>query len=91
MSPQRYLPVLTGGCSPGLNAFRSCKLESFSLDAAGRKQETERLAPRSEYFYQQEYCGCVYSLRDSNRWRKDQGRERIKICEKYYGQTEEQK
>jgi predicted adenine nucleotide alpha hydrolase (AANH) superfamily ATPase len=44
---------------------------------------------KRENFYQQEYCGCVYSLRDSNRWRKEQGRERIKICEKFYGQAEE--
>ena len=25
---------------------------------------------KEENFYQQEYCGCVYSLRDTNRWRK---------------------
>ena len=25
-------------------------------------------------FYQQQYCGCAYSLRDSNQWRKDNGR-----------------
>ena len=24
---------------------------------------------KRENFYKQEYCGCVYSLRDSNRWR----------------------
>jgi predicted adenine nucleotide alpha hydrolase (AANH) superfamily ATPase len=26
-----------------------------------------------ERFYKQEYCGCSYSLRDSNLWRKTQG------------------
>ena len=36
-------------------------------------------------FYQQEYCGCVYSLRDSNKHRVSQGRERIRIGELYYG------
>jgi len=45
---------------------------------------------KRENFYQQEYCGCVYSLRDTNRWRKEQGRERIKICEKFYGQEVKQ-
>lgn len=25
---------------------------------------------KSSNFYQQEYCGCIYSLRDSNQWRK---------------------
>ena len=39
---------------------------------------------KREHFYQQEYCGCVYSLRDSNRWRRQQGRDAIKIGVKYY-------
>jgi predicted adenine nucleotide alpha hydrolase (AANH) superfamily ATPase len=39
---------------------------------------------KEEHFYQQEYCGCVYSLRDTNRWRLKSGRERIKIGIKYY-------
>ncbi|MFW2720856.1 epoxyqueuosine reductase QueH, partial [Acinetobacter baumannii] len=34
---------------------------------------------KREEFYQQEYCGCVYSLRDTNRWRMSNGRDRIKI------------
>ncbi len=25
-------------------------------------------------YYQQEYCGCCYSLRDSNKWREENGR-----------------
>jgi epoxyqueuosine reductase len=41
---------------------------------------------KREHFYQQEYCGCVYSLRDSNRERVAQGRERIRIGVKYYGE-----
>ena len=40
---------------------------------------------KREQFYQQEYCGCVYSLRDTNRWRTSHGRSRIKIGCKYYG------
>ena len=40
---------------------------------------------KREQFYQQEYCGCVYSLRDTNQWRKQNNRERIKIGVKYYG------
>ena len=40
---------------------------------------------KDEHFYQQEYCGCVYSLRDTNRWRRAQGREAVKIGVKYYG------
>ena len=32
-----------------------------------------------ERFYKQEYCGCAYSLRDSNTWRKAQGIPPVKI------------
>lgn len=40
---------------------------------------------KQEQFYQQEYCGCVYSLRDTNRWRLENGREKVEIGVKYYG------
>lgn len=41
---------------------------------------------KRENFYQQEYCGCVYSLRDTNAWRKQNERDRIKIGVSYYGE-----
>ena len=40
---------------------------------------------KRENFYQQEYCGCVYSLRDTNAWRQQNTRNRIKIGVTYYG------
>ncbi|WCM93440.1 epoxyqueuosine reductase QueH [Acidovorax sp. NCPPB 2350] len=40
---------------------------------------------KRENFYQQEYCGCVYSLRDSNRHRVESGRERIRLGVMFYG------
>ena len=42
-----------------------------------------------EQFYQQEYCGCVYSLRDTNKWRLSRGKEKIEIGVKYYGKEED--
>lgn len=39
---------------------------------------------KEESFYQQQYCGCVYSLRDSNAQRVRQGREPIHIGETFY-------
>ncbi|MDF1758823.1 MAG: epoxyqueuosine reductase QueH [Legionellaceae bacterium] len=39
---------------------------------------------KRENFYKQEYCGCVYSLRDTNLWRREKERERIKIGVNYY-------
>mgnify|MGYP006364717179 CR=1 FL=1 len=38
---------------------------------------------KQENFYQQEYCGCVYSLLDTNRWRTSQGRDRVKLGVKF--------
>ena len=43
---------------------------------------------KREQFYQQEYCGCVYSLRDTNRHRRNQGRDRIKLGVTFYGKVE---
>jgi predicted adenine nucleotide alpha hydrolase (AANH) superfamily ATPase len=40
---------------------------------------------KREEFYQQEYCGCIYSLRDTNAHRLSQGREKIRRGIHYYG------
>jgi predicted adenine nucleotide alpha hydrolase (AANH) superfamily ATPase len=40
---------------------------------------------KREQFYQQEYCGCIYSLRDTNAHRLSQGREKIRRGVHYYG------
>ena len=53
----------------------------------GGSQRMIELA-RKESFYQQEYCGCVYSLRDTNRYRMSRGRDRIKRLVKFYGADE---
>jgi epoxyqueuosine reductase len=42
---------------------------------------------KQEEFYMQEYCGCAYSLRDTNKWRVESGREKIKLGKKYYGNS----
>lgn len=39
---------------------------------------------KEEEFYQQEYCGCAYSLRDTNKWRVQNGRERVEIGVNFY-------
>ena len=33
----------------------------------------------NQKFYKQEYCGCSYSLRDSNEWRRANGIPKIQI------------
>lgn len=49
----------------------------------GGAERMYQIAKREE-FYKQEYCGCVYSLRDTNAWRKQKTRDRIKIGINYY-------
>lgn len=49
----------------------------------GGSQRMYEIAKR-ESFYKQEYCGCIYSLRDTNDWRRKTNREEIKICENFY-------
>ena len=39
---------------------------------------------KREEFYQQEYCGCVYSLRDTNKWRQQNNKDRIIRGIKFY-------
>ncbi len=56
-----------------------------------KKDGSQRMLEISkrEHFYKQEYCGCVYSLRDTNRWRASKGRPKIVIGQNYYAPKEE--
>ncbi len=55
----------------------------YNWRKGGGSQRMIEISKREE-FYQQEYCGCVYSLRDTNKHRLSQGRDRIKIGVQYY-------
>lgn len=39
---------------------------------------------KREKFYKQEYCGCIYSLRDTNKWRNKNNKAEIKIGQEFY-------
>lgn len=60
---------------------------TFNWRKDGGSARMYEIAKR-ESFYQQEYCGCVYSLRDTNLHRIKKGIARIEIGEKYYGQED---
>ncbi|MDT0633995.1 epoxyqueuosine reductase QueH [Spectribacter hydrogenoxidans] len=70
-------------------ASRYCQVDywTFNWRKKGGSQRMIEIAKR-EAFYQQEYCGCVYSLRDTNRHRLAGGRERIQKGVKFYGRDE---
>ena len=43
---------------------------------------------KDERFYQQEYCGCAYSLRDTNKHRVKKGSKPIQIGSRFYGDSD---
>jgi predicted adenine nucleotide alpha hydrolase (AANH) superfamily ATPase len=56
---------------------------TYNWRKAGGAARMYEIAKKEE-FYKQEYCGCIFSLRDSNDWRKKNGREEIEIGKEFY-------
>ena len=65
------------------NRYNDVQFWDFNWRKQGGSSRMLEISKR-EKFYKQEYCGCVYSLRDTNRWRKSQGREIIKRGINFY-------
>jgi len=65
------------------NRYNDLAFWDFNWRKQGGSSRMIEISKREE-FYQQEYCGCVYSLRDTNKWRKENNRPRIKRGEKFY-------
>ncbi len=57
---------------------------TYNWRKKGGADRMYEIAKREE-FYQQEYCGCVYSLRDKNLYRMKSGFSRLEIGQKFYG------
>ncbi len=68
--------------------FKNICYWDFNWRKQGGSSRMLELSKREE-FYQQEYCGCVYSLRDTNRWRVSCRREKVECGVKFYQQTME--
>ncbi len=60
---------------------------TYNWRKEGGSQRMYEIAKQEE-FYKQEYCGCIFSLRDSNAWRLQNGREEIKIGEEFYKEVD---
>ncbi len=58
---------------------------TFNWRKKGGAERMVELAKREE-FYQQEYCGCVYSLRDKNQWRAAHGFPKVQRGVKFYSE-----
>lgn len=73
--------VRAAACYPDLTYW------TFNWRKNGGSQRMLEIS-KQEQFYMQEYCGCVFSLRDTNAWRDANGREKIQIGVKYYGRDQ---
>lgn len=67
--------------------YENTEYWTFNWRKQGGSQRMIEISKKEE-FYQQEYCGCVFSLRDTNRHRLEQGRERIQKGVKFYGRDD---
>jgi predicted adenine nucleotide alpha hydrolase (AANH) superfamily ATPase len=56
---------------------------AYNWRKLGGSARMYEIAKREE-FYAQQYCGCIYSLRDTNTRRQSQGRQNIQIGETRY-------
>ncbi|MDA9230983.1 epoxyqueuosine reductase QueH [Rickettsiales bacterium] len=56
---------------------------TYNWRKAGGSQRMYEIS-KEEEFYKQEYCGCIYSLRDTNEWRVKNNREKIDIGNEFY-------
>jgi len=67
------------------NRYTNMHYWTYNWRKQGGSERMIRLS-KDAGFYQQEYCGCVYSLRDTNAWRRSRGRAPVKIGIKFYSE-----
>ena len=68
------------------SAYEGLVYWEFNWRKGGGAQRMIEISKREE-FYQQEYCGCAYSLRDTNLHRRASGRPAIVIGTQFYRPT----
>ena len=83
ISRWKYLDQVNNSGLRAANRYDNLAFWDFNWRKQGGSSRMIEISKREE-FYQQEYCGCVYSLRDTNKWRKENNRPRIKRGEKFY-------
>lgn len=71
------------GCHAAAN-YPDLMYWDYNWHKSGGSQRMIEISKRVP-FYQQEYCGCIYSLRDTNNLLVTSGRERIRLGVLYYG------
>ncbi len=85
ISRWKNMEQITGFGLRAASHYPQVTCRTYNWRKAGGSVRMYKIAKREE-FYAQQYCGCTYSLRDSNKWRESQGREKIEIGETWYTQ-----
>ncbi|HHF7345673.1 TPA: epoxyqueuosine reductase QueH [Legionella feeleii] len=83
ISRWKDMEQINGSGTRAASRYPHLEYWTYNWRKNGGSERMYEIAKR-ENFYKQEYCGCVYSLRDTNAWRKQNSRERIKIGINYY-------
>lgn len=65
------------------SAFEGITYWTYDWKLDGGSYRMYEIAKREE-LYKQEYCGCAYSLRDTNIWRLQNNMSKIEICTKFF-------
>jgi len=69
--------------SLGASRFPNMEYWTFNWRKKGGSARMLEIS-KKEKFYMQEYCGCAYSLRDTNKWRMANDRPKIELGKNYY-------
>ena len=70
----------------GVRAAKDCgdvEYWTYNWRKNGGAERMYELA-KEESFYKQRYCGCIYSLRDTNDWHEKNNRPKIEIGQDFY-------
>lgn len=84
LSRWKDMNQINGSGVRAANRYPNMAYWTYNWRKGGGSSRMYEISKR-EHFYQQEYCGCVYSLRDTNLSRIERGLSRIDIGKKYYG------
>ena len=83
ISRWKDMDQINGSGEKAANRYDEIKYWDFNWRKKGGAARMIEISKR-EQFYQQEYCGCVYSLRDTNKWRQANNKDRIIRGIKFY-------
>lgn len=77
---------INGSGERAAKKYEGLRYWTYNWRKGGGSSRMIEISKREE-FYQQEYCGCVYSLRDTNKHRLETGRDKIEIGVQFYSRT----